>query len=94
MEKAPKPGAVTSDEDRWRRHDLGPITYDPKTDRCSSARQRRPWPAEIRDPAARAITFPFVDRRAEAGYRRVLWHYQEVQRDSWDYTPYADTVRT
>lgn len=64
------------------------ITYDPKTDLLFvGTGNGGPWPAEVRDPGGKGdhlFLSSIVALRPETG--EYVWHYQEVQRDSWDYT--------
>lgn len=64
------------------------ITYDPKTDLLFvGTGNGGPWPAEIRDPGSKGdhlFLSSIVALKPETG--EYVWHYQEVQRDSWDYT--------
>ncbi|MEP7244089.1 MAG: PQQ-dependent dehydrogenase, methanol/ethanol family [Gammaproteobacteria bacterium] len=64
------------------------ITYDPKTDLLFvGVGNGGPWPAEIRDPGGKGdhlFLSSIVALKVETG--EYVWHYQEVQRDSWDYT--------
>ena len=64
------------------------ITYDPKTDLLFvGTGNGGPWPAEIRDPGGKGdhlFLSSIVALKPETG--EYVWHYQEVQRDSWDYT--------
>ena len=64
------------------------ITYDPKTDLLFvGVGNGGPWPAEIRDPGGKGdhlFLSSIVALKPETG--EYVWHYQEVQRDSWDYT--------
>jgi PQQ-dependent dehydrogenase (methanol/ethanol family) len=64
------------------------ITYDPKTDLLFvGVGNGGPWPAEIRDPGGKGdhlFLSSIVALKPDTG--EYVWHYQEVQRDSWDYT--------
>ena len=64
------------------------ITYDPKTDLLFvGVGNGGPWPAEIRDPGGKGdhlFLSSIVALKPETG--EYVWHYQQVQRDSWDYT--------
>jgi alcohol dehydrogenase (cytochrome c)/quinohemoprotein ethanol dehydrogenase len=64
------------------------ITYDPKTDLLFvGTGNGGPWPAEIRDPGGKGdhlFLSSIVALKVQTG--EYVWHYQEVQRDSWDYT--------
>ncbi len=64
------------------------ITYDPKTDLLFiGVGNGGPWPAEIRDPGGKGdhlFLSSIVALKPETG--KYVWHYQQVQRDSWDYT--------
>jgi quinohemoprotein ethanol dehydrogenase len=64
------------------------ITYDPKTDLLFiGTGNGGPWPAEIRDPGGKGdhlFLSSIVALKPETG--EYVWHYQQVQRDSWDYT--------
>jgi alcohol dehydrogenase (cytochrome c)/quinohemoprotein ethanol dehydrogenase len=64
------------------------ITYDPKTDLVFiGTGNGAPWPAEIRDPGGKGdhlFLSSIVALKPENG--EYVWHYQQVQRDSWDYT--------
>ncbi|MEJ1965364.1 MAG: PQQ-dependent dehydrogenase, methanol/ethanol family [Gammaproteobacteria bacterium] len=64
------------------------ITYDPKTDLLFiGVGNGGPWPAEIRDPGGKGdhlFLSSIVALKPATG--EYVWHYQEVQRDSWDYT--------
>jgi PQQ-dependent dehydrogenase (methanol/ethanol family) len=64
------------------------ITYDPKTDLLFiGTGNGGPWPAEIRDPGGKGdhlFLSSIVALKPDTG--EYVWHYQEVQRDSWDYT--------
>jgi alcohol dehydrogenase (cytochrome c)/quinohemoprotein ethanol dehydrogenase len=64
------------------------ITYDPKTDLVFvGTGNGGPWPAEIRDPGGKGdhlFLSSIVALEADTG--EYVWHYQQVQRDSWDYT--------
>lgn len=64
------------------------ITYDPKTDLLFiGTGNGGPWPAEVRDPGGKGdhlFLSSIVALKPETG--EYVWHYQEVQRDSWDYT--------
>jgi quinohemoprotein ethanol dehydrogenase len=64
------------------------ITYDPKTDLVFiGVGNGAPWPAEIRDPGGKGdhlFLSSIVALKPETG--EYVWHYQQVQRDSWDYT--------
>ena len=64
------------------------ITYDPKTDLVFiGVGNGGPWPAEIRDPGGKGdhlFLSSIVALKPATG--EYVWHYQEVQRDSWDYT--------
>ena len=64
------------------------ITYDPQTDLLFiGTGNGGPWPAEIRDPGGKGdhlFLSSIVALRPETG--EYVWHYQQVQRDSWDYT--------
>jgi quinohemoprotein ethanol dehydrogenase len=64
------------------------ITYDPKTDLLFiGVGNGGPWPAEIRDPGGKGdhlFLSSIVALKPDTG--EYVWHYQQVQRDSWDYT--------
>jgi quinohemoprotein ethanol dehydrogenase len=64
------------------------ITYDPATGLVFiGVGNGGPWPAEIRDPGGKGdhlFLSSIVALKAETG--EYVWHYQQVQRDSWDYT--------
>jgi alcohol dehydrogenase (cytochrome c)/quinohemoprotein ethanol dehydrogenase len=64
------------------------ITYDPKTDLLFiGVGNGGPWPAEIRDPGGKGdhlFLSSIVALKPDTG--EYVWHYQEVQRDTWDYT--------
>jgi alcohol dehydrogenase (cytochrome c)/quinohemoprotein ethanol dehydrogenase len=64
------------------------ITYDPKTNLLFiGTGNGGPWPAEIRDPGGKGdhlFLSSIVALKPETG--EYVWHYQQVQRDSWDYT--------
>jgi quinohemoprotein ethanol dehydrogenase len=64
------------------------ITYDPRTDLLFiGVGNGGPWPAEIRDPGGKGdhlFLSSIVALKPETG--EYVWHYQQVQRDSWDYT--------
>lgn len=64
------------------------ITYDPKTNLVFiGTGNGAPWPAEIRDPGGKGdhlFLSSIVALKPETG--EYVWHYQQVQRDSWDYT--------
>jgi quinohemoprotein ethanol dehydrogenase len=64
------------------------ITYDPKTDLLFiGTGNGGPWPAEIRDPGGKGdhlFLSSIVALKPTTG--EYVWHYQQVQRDSWDYT--------
>jgi alcohol dehydrogenase (cytochrome c)/quinohemoprotein ethanol dehydrogenase len=64
------------------------IVYDPKTDLVYlGTGNGGPWPAEIRDPGGKGdhlFLSSIVALKPETG--EYVWHYQQVQRDSWDYT--------
>jgi alcohol dehydrogenase (cytochrome c)/quinohemoprotein ethanol dehydrogenase len=64
------------------------ITYDPKSDLLFvGVGNGGPWPAEIRDPGGQGdhlFLSSIVALKPDTG--EYVWHYQEVQRDSWDYT--------
>jgi quinohemoprotein ethanol dehydrogenase len=64
------------------------ITYDPKTNLVFvGVGNGGPWPAEIRDPGGKGdhlFLSSIVALKPETG--EYVWHYQQVQRDSWDYT--------
>src|SRR3954469_1109547 len=64
------------------------ITYDPKTDLVFlGTGNGGPWPAEIRDPGGKGdhlFLSSIVALKPDTG--EYVWHYQQVQRDSWDYT--------
>ncbi|MET0282742.1 MAG: PQQ-dependent dehydrogenase, methanol/ethanol family [Steroidobacteraceae bacterium] len=64
------------------------ITYDPQTGLLFvGVGNGGPWPAEIRDPGGKGDNLflsSIVALKVETG--EYVWHYQQVQRDSWDYT--------
>jgi quinohemoprotein ethanol dehydrogenase len=64
------------------------ITYDPVTDLLFiGTGNGGPWPAEIRDPGGKGdhlFLSSIVALKPMTG--EYVWHYQQVQRDSWDYT--------
>jgi quinohemoprotein ethanol dehydrogenase len=64
------------------------ITYDPVTDLVFiGTGNGGPWPAEIRDPGGKGdhlFLSSIVALKPMTG--EYVWHYQQVQRDSWDYT--------
>lgn len=64
------------------------ITYDPQTDLVFiGVGNGGPWPAEVRDPGGKGdhlFLSSIVALRPDTG--EYVWHYQQVQRDSWDYT--------
>jgi quinohemoprotein ethanol dehydrogenase len=64
------------------------ITYDPVTDLIFiGTGNGGPWPAEIRDPGGKGdhlFLSSIVALKPMTG--EYVWHYQQVQRDSWDYT--------
>jgi quinohemoprotein ethanol dehydrogenase len=64
------------------------IVYDPKTDLVFlGTGNGGPWPAEIRDPGGKGdhlFLSSIVALKPDTG--EYVWHYQQVQRDSWDYT--------
>jgi PQQ-dependent dehydrogenase (methanol/ethanol family) len=63
------------------------MTYDPKLDLLYiGGGNGGPWPAKIRSPGKGDNLFlsSIVALKPETG--EYVWHYQEVQRDSWDYT--------
>jgi alcohol dehydrogenase (cytochrome c)/quinohemoprotein ethanol dehydrogenase len=63
------------------------FTYDPKLDLLYvGGGNGGPWPADIRSPGKGDNLFlsSIIALKPETG--EYVWHYQEVQRDSWDYT--------
>ena len=64
------------------------ITYDPQLDLLFiGVGNGGPWPAEIRDPGGdgdHLFLSSIVALNPDTG--EYVWHYQETQRDSWDYT--------
>ncbi len=64
------------------------ITYDAKLDLLFiGVGNGGPWPADIRDPGGKGdhlFLSSIVALKPETG--EYVWHYQETQRDSWDYT--------
>jgi len=84
--------AKTWSGDWWKKGGGGTvwdaITYDPKTDLLFvGVGNGGPWPAEIRDPGGKGdhlFLSSIVALKPDTG--QYVWHYQEVQRDSWDYT--------
>ncbi len=64
------------------------ITYDPQLDLLFiGVGNGGPWPAEIRDPGGKGdhlFLSSIVALKPDTG--EYVWHYQETQRDSWDYT--------
>ncbi len=63
------------------------ITYDPKLDLLYvGGGNGGPWPAEYRSPGGGDNLFlsSIIALKPETG--EYVWHYQETQADSWDYT--------
>jgi quinohemoprotein ethanol dehydrogenase len=69
------------------------ITYDPKLDLVFvGTGNGGPWPAQIRSPGGGDNLFlsSILALRPDTG--EYVWHYQETQADSWDYTAVQQIV--
>ncbi len=84
----PRPGAATGGKTGGGGTVWDAITYDPKTNLLFiGTGNGGPWPAEIRDPGGKGdhlFLSSIVALKPDTG--EYVWHYQQVQRDSWDYT--------